>query len=63
LGQEIIFDDIEQLKTKNKKITKKYLKMRLIGKLVSFGAGKLDTKQAADIFQEITNMYLTKLIG
>lgn len=62
LGQEIIFDEIEELKAKSKKISKKDLKMMLIGKLVSFGTGKIDTKQAAEIFEEITNIDLTKMI-
>jgi chromosome segregation ATPase len=61
-GQEIIFDEIEQLKGKSKKISKKDLKMMLIGKIVSFGMGKIDTELAAQIFEEITNVDLTKLI-
>ncbi|UKM66625.1 hypothetical protein GSB9_03215 [Flavobacteriaceae bacterium GSB9] len=61
-GQEIIFEEIEQLKGKSKKISKKDLKMMLIGKIVSFGMGKIDTELAAQIFEEITNVDLTKLI-
>jgi len=61
-GQEIIFDEIEQLKSKSKKISKKDLKMMLIGKIVSFGMGKIDTDLAAQIFEEITKVDLTKLI-
>ena len=61
-GQEVIFDEIEQLKSKSKKITKKDLKMMLIGKIVSFGMGKIDTELAAQIFEEITNVDLIKLI-
>ncbi|SHI95165.1 hypothetical protein [Algibacter luteus] len=61
-GQEIIFDEIEQLKGKSKKISKKDLKMMLIGKIVSFGMGKIDTELAAQIFEEITSVDLTKLI-
>src|SRR5690554_1267061 len=61
-GQEIIFDEIEQLKSKSKKISKKDLKMMLIGKIVSFGMGKIDTELAAQIFEEITDVDLTKLI-
>lgn len=62
-GQEIIFDEIEELKSKSKKITKKDLKMMLIGKLVSFGAGKIDTEIVSQIFEKITNVHLTKYIG
>lgn len=62
-GQEIIFSEIEELKSKSKKITKKDLKMMLIGKLVSFGAGKLDTSNIAQIFETITDINLTKYIG
>jgi len=61
-GQEIIFEEIEELKGKSKKISKKDLKMMLIGKIVSFGMGKIDTDLAAQIFEEITNVDLTKLI-
>ncbi|MCB0397449.1 MAG: hypothetical protein KDD36_12380 [Flavobacteriales bacterium] len=63
LGQEVIFEEIEELKAKSKKISKKDLAMMLIGKLVSVGTGKIDSKQAADIFQEITHIDLTKWIG
>lgn len=62
-GQEIIFDEIEELKSKSKKITKKDLKMMLIGKIVSFGAGKVDSKTASEIFETITQINLTKYIG
>ena len=62
LGQEIIFNEIDELKTKSKKISKKDLKMMLVGKIVSFGAGKIDTDLAASIFEEITKVDLTKLL-
>lgn len=62
-GQEIIFDEIEELKTKSKKITKKDLKMMLIGKIVSFGVGTVDTETASQIFETITDIHLTKYIG
>lgn len=61
-GQELIFNEIDDLKSKSKKVTKKDLKMMLIGKIVSFGAGKIDTDLAAQIFEEITLVDLTKLI-
>lgn len=61
-GQEILFEEIEELKSKSKKITKKDLKMMLIGKLVSFSAGKIDTETASQIFETITNIHLTKYI-
>jgi len=62
-GQEIIFDEIEELKSKSKKITKKDLKMMLIGKIVSFGVGKVDSETASEIFETITEINLTKYIG
>jgi iron-sulfur cluster repair protein YtfE (RIC family) len=62
-GQEIIFDEIEELKSKSKKISKKDLKMILIGKLVSFGGGKIDSDTASQIFETITEINLTKYIG
>ena len=62
LGQEIIFNEIDELKNKSKKISKKDLKMMLIGKIVSFGAGKINTDLAANIFEEITKVDLTKMI-
>lgn len=61
-GQEILFEEIEQLKSKSKKISKKDLGLMLIGQLVSFGAGKVDNELAAEIFQNITNISLTRLI-
>ena len=39
------------------------LKMILIGKHISFGSGKIDTKKVADIFQTIINTDLAKMIG
>lgn len=62
-GQEIIFDEIEELKSKSKKITKKDLKMMMIGKIVSFGVGTVDTETASQIFETITDIHLTKYIG
>lgn len=60
-GQEIIFNEIEELKAKSKKISKKDLKMMLIGKIVSFGMGKIDNELAAKIFEEISSVDLTRL--
>src|SRR5699024_4266787 len=60
--QKIIFDEIEELKSKSKKITKKDLKMMLIGKLVSFGVGKINTDTASQIFETITDINLSKHI-
>lgn len=62
-GQEIIFDEIEELKSKSKKITKKDLKMLLIGKLVSFGTGRITPETASEIFETITDIDLIKYIG
>lgn len=62
LGQELIYNEIDDLKSKSKKVTKKDLKMMLIGKIVSFGAGNIGTDTAAQIFEEITKVDLTKLV-
>jgi hypothetical protein len=48
--------------SKSKKITKKDLKMMLIGKIVSFGVGTVDTETASQIFETITGIHLTKYI-
>jgi hypothetical protein len=63
LGQEIIFEEIEGLKTKSKKISKKDLKLILIGQLVSFGSGVIDTETASQIFEQLTDVQLSNLIG
>src|SRR5690606_49208 len=63
LGQEIIFEEIESLKTKSKKISKKDLKLILIGQLVSFGSGVIDTETASQIFEQLTDVQLSNLIG
>lgn len=63
MGQEIIFDEIEGLKGKSKKISKKDLKLILIGQLVSFGSGVIDTETASQIFEQLTDVHLSNLIG
>jgi hypothetical protein len=35
----------------------------LIGKIVSFGVGTVDTETASQIFETITDIHLTKYIG
>lgn len=62
LGQEIIFGEIEDLKAKSKKVSKKDLKLLLIGQLVSFGSGIIDTDTASQIFETLTGVHLSKLI-
>lgn len=63
MGQEVIFNEIDSLKEKSRKISKKDFNLLLIGQLVSFGSGLLTQEQLASIFQQITQMNLTKLIG
>ena len=62
LGQNILFDEIEELKGKGKKISKKDLKLLLIGKIVSFGMKTIDTETAQNIFQTITGVDMGKLL-
>lgn len=62
LGQNILFDEIEELKGKGKKISKKDLKLLLIGKIVSFGMKTIDTETAQGIFQTITGVDMGKLL-
>lgn len=62
LGQNILFDEIEELKGKGKKISKKDLKLLLIGKIVSFGMKTIDTDTAQNIFRTITGVDMGKLL-
>lgn len=62
-GQEIIFDEIESLKNKAQKVSKKDLGLILVGQLVSYGSGLIDSKLAAEIYQKVTNIVLEKAIG
>ncbi|MDM8162211.1 hypothetical protein QUH73_20525 [Labilibaculum sp. K2S] len=62
MGQEILFEEIENLKEKGKKISKKDLGLILIGQLVSFGAGKIDSETIKFVFENITGIDLTKMI-
>lgn len=63
LGQTILFDEIEELKEKGKKISKKDLKLMLIGKIVSFGMKTIDTETAQGIFETITGVEMDKLLN
>jgi glutamate synthase domain-containing protein 2 len=62
MGQEILFEEIENLKEKGKKVSKKDLGLILIGQLVSFGAGKIDSETIKFVFENITGIDLTKMI-
>ncbi len=62
MGQEIIFDEIETLKNKAQKVSKKDLSLILIGQLVSYGSGLIDNKLAAEIYQKVTGILLEKAI-
>lgn len=62
LGQEIIFEEIEGLKSKSKKISKKDLKLILIGQLISFGGDVIDTDTASQIFEQLADVQLSNLI-
>ncbi|WP_273444718.1 hypothetical protein [Neolewinella agarilytica] len=63
LGQSILFDEIEELKDKSKKISRKDLRLLTIGKLVSFGTKEISPSQADDFFKLITGVDIDKLIG
>lgn len=62
MGQEILFEEIESLKEKGKKISKKDLGLMLIGQLVSFGSGKIDSETIKYVFENITGIDITKMI-
>lgn len=62
MGQEILFEEIESLKEKGKKVSKKDLGLILIGQLVSFGSGKLDNDTIKYVFENVTGLDLTKMI-
>lgn len=62
MGQEIIFDEIETLKNKAQRVSKKDLGLILIGQLVSYGSGIIDNKLAAEIYQKVTGIMLEKTI-
>lgn len=62
MGQEILFEEIENLKEKGKKVSKKDLGLILIGQLVGFGAGKIDSETIKFVFENITGINLTKMI-
>ncbi len=61
-GQQIIFDEIEALKNKAQKVSKKDLGLILIGQLVSYGSGLIDNELAAEIYQKVTDVNLQKAI-
>src|SRR5690606_12102738 len=62
-GQEIIFDEIESLKNKAQKVSKKDLGLILVGQLVSYGSGLIDSNLAAEIYQKVNGIVLEKAIG
>lgn len=61
-GEEIIFDEIQELKTKGKKISLKDFKLLLIGKLVALGAGKLLNEKTVEDILKLGTDITTKLI-
>lgn len=61
-GQEIIFDEIESLKNKAQKVSKKDLGLILVGQLVSYGSGLIESNLAAEIYQKVNDIVLEKLI-
>jgi chromosome segregation ATPase len=63
LGQSILFDEIEELKGKSKKISRKDLRLLTIGKLVSFATKEISPSQLDDIFKLITGADVETLIG
>lgn len=51
LGQEIIFNEIEELKSASSKVSMKDFQLLLLGKLVAFGESKLmGEKSIQDLF-------------
>lgn len=62
LGQEVLFEEIESLKEKGKKVSKKDLGLMLIGQLISYGSGKLEIETIKNVFENITGTILTKMI-
>lgn len=62
-GQEIIFDEIESLKHKAQKVSKKDLGLILVGQLVSYGSGLITPQLAAEIYQKVNDIVLEKAIG
>lgn len=63
MGQEVIFNEIDSLKEKSKKLSKKDFHLLFIGQLVSYGSRLFSEEQLASFFHQITEMNLTKLIG
>ena len=62
LGQEIIWKEIEELKRKGKKLSKKDFTMLTIGKLFSFGMRAVGPDTTKDIFEAILGKGLTKFL-
>ena len=54
MGGAVLFNEIEELKDKSKKISRKDLRLLTISKLVSFGAKEVSPADLDDIFKTIT---------
>ncbi len=63
LGQSILFDEIEEMKDKSRKLSRKDFKMILLGKLMAFGTATagLEADDIGKIWQDITEMPLPAL--
>ena len=61
-GQEIIFNEIESLKNKAQKVSKKDLGLILVGQLVSYGSSIITPELAAEIYQKVNDIVLEKVI-
>lgn len=61
-GQEIIFNEIDSLKNKAQKVSKKDLGLILVGQLVSYGSGLIEPNLAAEIYQKVNDIVLEKLV-
>lgn len=63
LGQSILFDEIEEMKDKSRKLSRKDFKMLLLGKLVAVGTAVpgLEAADIGQIWQDITEMPLPTL--
>lgn len=57
-GQEIIYDEIEDLKVSSKKLSKKDFKLLLLGKLVAFGEKRLlGEKSIQELFSQTGEVF------
>lgn len=56
LGQEIIFDEIDSLKSKSRRLTKKDFGVILVGQLVAFGSSTIDKQLMNQIIEGVLDL-------